>query len=178
MQSTSTAFSTPIAPDLQRMTSEYIDAEDRIRLRGQVRESEVVLIWFTQRLLTRLLPHLFLWLEKQTDNSLPKEIVQSFAQTAARSQLTPEPSVVIQPDALSWLVHSVDVTAEVDSIRLLFKGEQNQQVRLTLRSQQLRQWLSILQALWNKGGWPSGVWPEWMTGNELSGLPRQEMSLH
>ncbi len=178
MQSTSTDISTPIAPDLQRMTSEYIDTEDRIRLRGQVRESEVVLIWFTQRLLTRLLPHLFLWLEKQTDTSLPKEIVQSFAQTAARSQLTPEPSVVIQPDAVSWLVHSVDVTAEVDSIRLLFKGEQNQQVRLTLRSQQLRQWLSILQSLWTKGGWPSGLWPEWMTGNELGNFPRQEMSLH
>ena len=48
--------------ELQRITSEYIEAEDRLRLTGEVGEGETETLWLTQRLLTRLLDHLLKWL--------------------------------------------------------------------------------------------------------------------
>ena len=50
--------------ELQRLTTEYVDAEDRMRLTGEIRPGETLVLWLSQRLLMRLLPHLFLWLEK------------------------------------------------------------------------------------------------------------------
>ena len=44
--------------DLHRITTEYIDSEDRIRLTGQLASGDTVVLWLTQRLLNRLVPHL------------------------------------------------------------------------------------------------------------------------
>ena len=43
---------------LQRITTEYDEREDRIRVSGQLAQGEAVVLWLTQRLLNRLVPHL------------------------------------------------------------------------------------------------------------------------
>ena len=50
---------------LQRITTEYIDQEDRIRLTGELAHGATVVLWITQRLLNRLIPHLTAWLSRQ-----------------------------------------------------------------------------------------------------------------
>ena len=82
------------APTLKRLTTEYVDVEDRIRLTGELEDSETVVLWLTQRLLTKLLPHLLDLLQKQTAaavgstaESVQTEMVQTFSQQAARSQV-------------------------------------------------------------------------------------------
>jgi len=51
---------------LNRITTEYSELEDRIQLRGEAESKQTVVLWLTQRLLSRLLPYLFAWLENRT----------------------------------------------------------------------------------------------------------------
>jgi hypothetical protein len=151
--------------ELQRLTSEYIEAEDRLRISGQLGSGETVVMWMTQRLLNRFLPHLCLWLEKQGSDSLPVEIAQSFAQEAATQELRPESPVTGHENALEYLVDSVDITPEPGTMRLVFRAGGDQQSHVELPSTALRQWLSILHSQWLLAQWPGELWPEWMQGN-------------
>ena len=164
--------------ELQRITTEYIDTEDRIRLTGEVNESDPVILWLTQRLLTRLLPHLFLWLEQQNGNTMPAEIVQSFAQRAARSELTEQPPVQRSAESTEWLVHAVDITPDNASLRMRFRSIGEDEATLTLPVVQLRQWLGILHLLWGKGEWPRGVWPEWINVDDSKGGKSSQILIH
>lgn len=148
--------------ELQRLTTEYVDAEDRIRLTGEIRPEETLVLWLSQRLLLRLLPHLFLWLEKQSGTAFPTEITQSFEQAAASQNLGAEAPVQRAPDSKTWLVEAVDMTPDQQILRLRFRRDGEASVSLTLPSIHLRQWLTILHGMWGVAEWPMGVWPEWM----------------
>ena len=41
---------------LQRVTTEYVDSEDRIRISGSCVDDGLVQLWLTRRLMDRLLP--------------------------------------------------------------------------------------------------------------------------
>lgn len=148
--------------ELQRLTTEYIEAEDRMRLTGEIRPGETLVLWLNQRLLLRLLPHLFLWLEKQGGGVFPAEIEQSFEQAAATRDLGAEAPVQGASDSKSWLVEAVDMTAGDQALRLSFRREDEEPVSLTLAALHLRQWLKILHIVWKSAEWPGNVWPEWM----------------
>ena len=163
---------------MHKMTSEFVEDEERVRLTGELKDGGTVVIWLTQRLLTRLLPHLFKWLEKQSGVNLPAELVLSFAQQAARAELSPEPPVKSGEDAQAWLAHAVDITAEPASLRLLFRSLRQQQAGVTLQPQQLRQWLSILHDLWRRAEWSGGLWPEWILSADPAAAPKMRSSLH
>ena len=47
---------------LQRLTTEYIVIEDRIRISGETRDSGPVVMWLTNRLAMRVVPQLLRWL--------------------------------------------------------------------------------------------------------------------
>ena len=153
--------------ELRRITTEFIDIEDRIRLAGEVAPGQTVVLWLTQRLLGRLLPHLVGWLEQQTGNDVRGEILQGFAQQAAMAALEPQAPVPGQPHDRGWLVHSVDIATGRDGLRLTFKtgapGESGEPFSLTLQAQPLRQWLNILYDQYRKGEWPQASWPAWLT---------------
>lgn len=59
---------------LQRITTEYIDHEDRLRLAGEDAQGQTTVLWLTQRLLNRLIPHLCQWLEQQGGNAPLAEV--------------------------------------------------------------------------------------------------------
>ena len=44
--------------NLGRVTTVYVDVEDRFRLSGEAQDGLVLVLWLTQRLLCRLVPHL------------------------------------------------------------------------------------------------------------------------
>lgn len=149
--------------ELQRITTEFVDVEDRILLRGQTTADQVVMIWLTQRLLGRLIPHLLGWLEKQSvmDAQLA-EVLQGFAQQAARTDLPPQAPVQCKGDTCAWLVLSVDVVSAEEVLQLVFKGADDLSASLSLGAQALRQWLNILHDQYRVAGWPLQLWPQWM----------------
>lgn len=150
-------------PELQRVTTEYVVVEDRLRLSGATADDQTVVLWLTQRLVNLLAPQLTGWLERQgAAEVMDSELVQGFAQEAAEASLTAEPAVpAASPDG-AWLVESVDIHIGTDGVILTFKSEDGPVANLTLLTQALRQWLGILRGQYGVGGWPRDVWPNWM----------------
>lgn len=155
-------------PDLQRVTTEYVKAEDRLRLTDELAPGDIVVLWLTQRLVHRLVGHLCRSLDDQTSHKSPSRemqanVIQSFTQQAARAQLPSQPAVQAIKTSQQWLVTSIDVIHTACKITLSFKSEKpGGQARLTLDEQPLRQWLSIVFELCCKVGWPVKVWPDWV----------------
>lgn len=170
---------------LHRITTEYIEAEDRIRLSGENEEGQSIVLWLTQRLLSQVISHL-LTLIDQRPNSLrsnldtentANSLIQGFAQQAAESELSPELPVQSTDLAHSWLVLEVDLALNPEgTLVLVFKRDASNAIAqddtgkasLTLEAKQLRQWLGIVHAQWQKAGWPPSLWPSWMNGQAPS----------
>ena len=154
--------------NLMRITTQFIDVEDRIRLTGQVGEGQTVVLWLTQRLLQRLVPHLCQWLEKQMpvkpqEPPLRAQVQQSFAQQKARAEIERQAPVRAEAVSLAWVVCSVDLKSGPLGARLVFKGGSNdERVTLGLSTKSLRQWLGILHDQYRAAFWPIAVWPVWM----------------
>jgi hypothetical protein len=74
---------------LQRVTTEFVQQEDRVRLAGVTDAGRPAVVWLTRRMLNVLLPVLFQRLEAQFAAVLPehREALQEFAQQAARDAL-------------------------------------------------------------------------------------------
>ena len=174
-------------PELTRITSEYIEDEDRVRLTGEVGEGETETLWLTQRLLERIISHLLKWLERQVPVAAPDALkneqtatmMQGFAQQAASAELSPQQPVQRQDDTQPWLVTSVDVTDGGQQVALIFKGASGENSTLNLQAQHLRQWLAIIHQQWRVAEWPQTTWPQWM--NEAGGQaiePEPDSAFH
>lgn len=153
---------------LQRVTTEYIDIEDRIRLSGEVAGGAPVVIWMTLRLLQRLLPIVVAWLERrETDNGTSSsrsraEVMQEFSQAAAKAELAPQPPVCALPESEDWVALAVDVADQGLFINMTFRAGNGRQAALSLEAKPLRQWLAILHGAYLKAGWPLDMWPRWI----------------
>lgn len=165
---------------LQRITTEYDEHEDRLRLSGELPDGSSVVLWLTQRLLNRLVPHLTAWLTQHgtplsADKAMPwldGHDLQGFAQQAAQSQLVVQAPVCVLPSTASWRVDTVKVTQHSAGVALVFKGEASeQQVELPMAPMPLRQWLGIVYAQTQRGQWPMAAWPTWMHESQACGAP-------
>ena len=150
--------------DLQRVTTLFVPAEDRIRLAGEVAGGDARVLWLTRRLADRLVPVLVGWLEEQVAarDVWQGEVMQAFAQQAASAALVPQVPVSGESATASWLVSEVDVVRGEQRLDLRFKGAAGEQVSLALVPQALRQWLGILHAAYRQADWPVTVWPQWL----------------
>lgn len=155
---------------LHRITSEYIEAEDRIRLAGLTEKNETLALWFTMRLASRLVTHCVSLLAKHSpeikktgpSDKLSKQNIQSFVQQSAEQQIIEEPSVKVEHNSTSFLVKEIDVKPTSQGLVMIFKDDQTPHYELFLEIQQLRQWLRMLYVIWRKAEWPRNIWPDWM----------------
>lgn len=148
--------------ELSRLTTEYVEAEDRFRFSGVAGEGSPVVLWLTQRLMLRLLPPLLEWLEKQGGDLPRAEVLNAFAQQKAQLQMEPQAPVRAHVESPHWLVASIDLVRGAQGVRLTLKGTADQSVTLTMNNSLLRQWLAIVHGGFRRSGWPMAVWPEWM----------------
>lgn len=156
---------------LSRLTTEYIEAEDRIRVTGELPalagedSPRTVVLWLTQRLLNRLLPHLLQWLERHDVPQGWDEVVQGFAQQAAVAALPAQAPVRSAPESRAWLVQSLQLTCTPESVQLGFQAaaaEDAPPADLVLQAQALRQWLNIVYDQYVRASWPLALWPQWL----------------
>ena len=150
---------------LQRITTLWVESEDRIRLAGECADGGMVRLWLTRRLVDRLLPLLLDWLVGNARDDLRASLMQEFAQQAASRALAPQPAVVAAAgDAV--LVQAVTVTSGAHALRLSFRAseapEDTRAWDLTLEQQSLRQWLAIVHDQYRKAEWPMDLWPAWI----------------
>jgi hypothetical protein len=161
---------------LDRITTEFVDAEDRIRLSGEVASQGAVVVWLTQRLLNRLLPVLFQKLEGTQDDVWRSAVRQAFAQQVAQADIRSQAPVMVDSSVHSWLATSIDIATGAELVVLTFKGGPGQVTSLTLLITQLRQWLAIVYQAYVIADWPLHGWPNWLA--ESAPMPATQLVLH
>lgn len=159
---------------LHRITTEYIEAEDRMRISGASPAGETVSLWLTQRLLGRLLKALLSWTADGDDAHT--ELKNTFAQQAARADFKHQSPVAAQ--AAAFLVCSVDLNHSAELMTMHFRGGEVQSAQLTLQRQDVRQWLNILHDLWRHAGWPCALWPDWMEPKPSAAVAAPQITMH
>lgn len=148
--------------ELVSVTTQYIEGEDRIRLAARDAAGLTCMLWLTQRLTARLLPHLCRWMESHTGEQAHGWLLQEFAQAAATASLVPQPPVVATGD--SMVVQSVDVQTG-QGVQLVFRGNGPLHVaRWSLDQPSLRQWLGIVRKQCQQAGWSQVAFPVWLEG--------------
>lgn len=148
---------------LEKVTLTYIEEEDRIRLSAKTQESEVVVLWLTQRLGNRLIPVLRDWLLKQVQEGVNADVLHQFEQQAAQQASAAETAVVAVEQNCDWIINRVDVRYSPKQMTLIFKGKAEQQsAQMTLVNTAMRQWFDILYRVYQRAGWHCADWPLWM----------------
>lgn len=164
----------PYMTELQRVTLGFSPAQDRLRLAGEDAAGHTVVLWLTQRLLNRLVPELVRWLEAHQGErpgcvplaGLPRaEALLSFAQHEAQRSQAPAAPVQARPGSGNWLVEEVNLRTTVEHCRMNFRGGDGQVAGFSLTPTGLRQWLGMVHRAYLAGGWPTGVWPVWISEN-------------
>ncbi|MES2262011.1 MAG: hypothetical protein V4724_26115 [Pseudomonadota bacterium] len=148
--------------ELQRITTQYIAVEDRVRLAGKTDSDTPVVMWLTQRLLARMVPVLLRWLESNAAGAFQPAIAHGFAQHAARAGLRLSEPVLPAANSMAWLVSVVDVAQSSLTMQLTFKGGDDERIDFILEAQPLRQWLAILHNAYRQAEWPFDIWPDWI----------------
>jgi hypothetical protein len=159
---------------LQRITTEYIDLEDRVRLTGEAATGATVSLWLTQRLLGRLVGAILPWIAEGDDGY--QAVKNGFSQAAARAGLQRQPPVPAQSSPC--LVTKVDLRHNAEALTLTFCGAEGLAAELTLQRQDMRQWLNILFDIWRAADWPPSVWPDWMNSQDAKPPPAPLLQLH
>ena len=168
-----------IVSSLKRITSEYIELEDRIRLAGITDDNQTIVLWLTMRLLRRLITHCLNLLEKNTpelkktpaQNELSRKSVQHFVQKSAEQQIVEEAAVKVVENSPNQLPAEIDIKNDDVGVTIIFKGEFSSDYAIYLNNQQLRQWLGMLHMIWQKAEWPNLVWPDWMSSSSAETVP-------
>lgn len=164
-------------PELQRITTEYVATEDRLRLSGETADGTTVVLWLTQRLMNLLAPQLTGWLERQ--DAAGGEALQEFAQQAAEASLAPQPPVQASSPETEWCVITVDIGQGPDGVTLILKSDGDaRQVSLPMPTHALRQWLAIVRNQYVLGAWPTTAWPAWMDETHALSTVQTSAALH
>lgn len=165
------------SPELQRITTQYVATEDRLRLSGETAEGGTVVLWLTQRLMNLLAPQLTSWLERR--DAAGGEALQEFVQQAAEAALTPLPPVRATTPEMDWCVVSVDINPGEDGVMLVLKSDgETRQASLPMQAEALRQWLGIVRNQYVVGAWPTTAWPAWMDETQAITAVRTPAALH
>lgn len=145
---------------IERLTTEYVQEEDRVRLNLEDPQKHRTTLWLTQRLLNRVVPALVNVLEEETSGRPQASDLQAFTQQRAQRSIEQEAPIVAADSA--WLVRRVDLTPSPKSVTLVFGDNESQRARLEMPRIALRQWLSILRELYARAQWSADNWPEWL----------------
>lgn len=165
--------------NLLRVSIQYVEAEDRMRLTGEISTDQTIVLWLTQRLFNRLIPNLINGLEQQAGSTPLAEVKQSFAQQKARAELELQPPVRAGTGTQGVLVHSADLKSSRSGMGLQFKTiDGNVVASLHLQPKPLRQWLNIVYDQYLRAGWPTTVWPAWVAEAKPSQTSSRSAVLH
>jgi len=157
---------------LKKVTSEFIDTEDRIRLSALTAEDKAVAFWMTQRLLIRLVTHL----SKQIEIGSPRSGDASESEGASysdsdrdiqtdRESFTAESAVKIEKNIKPVLITEVDIKFGKSDLTLVLKSGNKSCANISFSLSELKQWLDILYTLWHRAGWPISHWPQKLIDN-------------
>jgi hypothetical protein len=165
---------TPIVPDeaVRRFTTEYVVAEDRLRLALERGDDSIAALWLTRRLVRRLVPQIVKVVDALPrlrgggQMTPPSDNAQRRNQLDALGKIEQQAPVLagILPEGMeSHLITGLGVRMTKGAVLIDFKvGEEIVQT-LPFSEAALRQWLGLLHLNFRKGEWVEDIWPKWIT---------------
>ena len=162
--------------NLEKITTEYNEVEDRVRISALTSDDSIITLWASRRMLMMLIPPVCDWFDETKSASSrmdgeSKKLMNDFAQSHAKVELKPESPVnprnsesqKTTAPIYSWLVHEIDIKRSDQIMELYFKSAGQIIAKLVLTKLAARQRLLILHSQWIKSEWLMNVWPEWFT---------------
>ena len=154
---------------LKKVTLQYIEIEDRIRMSADFDGEAPAVFWLTQRLCRRMVPKLSGHIENLTQTSplVDQELMLSVQQHDAEWKKALLEPVKVRGFEHSVLPETVDLQCLAKGAAIIFpfdiKGEQ---ARLQMNVAELRQWMGGVYRQFRVAGWSMEVWPEWFALSE------------
>ena len=105
---------------INRLTTQFVDLEDRIQVTGATAMGRAVTLWLPQRLLNRVVPALCKRLDPTEGKDVRAEVKNSFAQQVAVQSLAPQPVVKSQPGAGVFTIRSISIKTEPKVTQIIF----------------------------------------------------------
>lgn len=167
---------------IQKITQRYHPEQDRVSFSVENVEQKVLLLWLTQRLANRLVGILVSWLaedsqtvsitQSSSDLRILQQVPTQQMQQTQQAQQT-QGTVVSAVDAAvaqsEVLLDTIDLARDQHGAYVLTFNWTENNARLILSATELRQWLNILNRLFDTAEWPKHVWSEWFAvNNEMS----------
>jgi len=151
--------------DIQKVSLQYVVAEDRLALDTEDADGATTRLWLTQRLCRGLVSALDPMLRRVTSLRLPDQApdaAQSWEQAAAMSGFGKIPGVEPREDSVTGLVQTVRISPPGATMTLTFEFGDGGSHVVTLTITALRQTLAVMHRLHVEAGWPLEVWPSWI----------------
>lgn len=140
---------------LSRATVAYCPTEDRVRLDGFSTGSDTIRLWFTARLLVRLIQHVIALTgsTEQGSKTPLKKQTEMLAEESARPK-----SVVIHSGSPEILISAIDVKVGANRLEFTYKDEFGaQHAMLTLPHSEVPLWNQGLRLCFEHAGWSLSV---------------------
>lgn len=144
-----------------RITTQFIEQEDRIRLNAEMVSLPAQSLMLTRRLLRRFLPHALKWLEQKPLST------QITAQIEAAHSVRVQPPVKPE-NAVVSLVHEITLQTDETKFVIVFRTNELPPSVLTLTASELRVWLHILHQQCLRAEWNDLPWPNWFSQAQAS----------
>lgn len=159
---------------LINLSTAYDATEDRLRLTGAVREGRSHLMWMTRRLADQAVVALLRRVEREPAvPEDPRSIGDGASlvrQQEAKAALGGVRGAWLPPADRGWLVTSLNLSPRPDGVLLTFAGGDHR-LAFPLSFVGTRQWLSVLHAAYQAGGWDCASWPGWFVEAERMSRP-------
>lgn len=160
-------------PDaVQRFTTEYVHAEDRIRISLERADESLAVLWITRRLAVRLVPQIVKVVDalprlRGKTTQAPSDNTQRRNQLDALGKIEQQAPVLggdLPSDLDSHLITVLGVRLTKGALLIDFKTGRDTVVQtLPFSEDAIRQWLGVLHMNFRKAEWKEDVWPEWIT---------------
>ncbi len=154
---------------LKKVTLQYIEVEDRIRMSADVEGGNAAVFWLTQRLCRRLVPKLAHHLEHSAPKSIQvdKGLMLSVQQHDAEWQRKFSEPVRVFGLKRSVLPEHVNLYCPAGGAIIIFPLDVGgDQARLQMNMVELRQWMGVVYRQFRVAGWSMEVWPKWFALSE------------
>lgn len=157
---------------VRRFTTEYVVAEDRIRISLEREDDSLLVLWLTRRLTTRLVQQVVKMVDALPRltgkvQAAPSDNLQRRSQLDALGKIEQQAPVLAGalPGGIdSHLIVEMNLRLTRTGALIDFKTSKDCVVQTFPFSEEaLRQWLGVLHLNFRKAQWKEDVWPAWIT---------------
>lgn len=144
---------------LDKVSLSYSRDEDRVCLRSEVVEGQILWLWLTNRLARQLVPYLL----QATGGSSDKQASPDRSNRRARGCKTDDNEPVPTSAELqeNRLVHAIQLRSNSEHVELTFQSQKSADVaQIILSLTDLQKLLDGLRVCFEEAAWPCDIWRE------------------